>query len=47
VAYYAGIPLDLSARLDVATASVSVLVLGATGAARLVCLNHTGDLPER
>jgi probable phosphomutase (TIGR03848 family) len=44
VAYYLGLPLDLFQRLDVATASVTVLSFGAFGA-RLQALNLTGAVP--
>lgn len=43
LAYYAGIPLDLSLRLEISLASVSVLALN-VGEARLLRLNDTGRL---
>jgi broad specificity phosphatase PhoE len=44
LAYYAGIPLDLTLRIEVGLASVSVLALWDDGA-QIRCINHTGDLP--
>lgn len=45
IAYYAGIPLDLYARIGVAPASVSVLAIG-DGMPRIVKVNDTGSLEE-
>jgi probable phosphoglycerate mutase len=45
VAYYVGIPLDLIHRIDLRTASITVLALGNHGA-QLVRLNDTGELPK-
>jgi len=46
VAYFAGIPLDLTHRLEVSPASVSVLALDDEGA-RVLGLNDTGALAPR
>jgi probable phosphomutase (TIGR03848 family) len=43
LAYYLGIPLDLSLRVEIGLASVSLLALNA-GEARLLLLNDTGSL---
>lgn len=43
IAYYAGIPLDLSLRVEIGMASVSVLALNA-GDARLLRVNDMGSL---
>jgi probable phosphoglycerate mutase len=45
IAYYAGIPLELYARIGVSPASVSVLSVG-EGPPRLVKVNDTGSLSE-
>jgi probable phosphoglycerate mutase len=45
IAHYVGLPLDLFQRLEVGTASVSVLSFGTTGS-RLLALNVTGGLPQ-
>jgi probable phosphomutase (TIGR03848 family) len=45
IAYYAGIPLELYARIGVSPASVSVLWVG-EGAPRIVKVNDTGSLAE-
>jgi probable phosphoglycerate mutase len=42
IAHYAGIPLDLIGRIEIDTASVSVLVVDDFNA-HIVCINHTGD----
>jgi probable phosphoglycerate mutase len=44
VAHYVGLPFDLFQRLEIATASVSVLSFGHLGA-RLLGLNLTGSIP--
>lgn len=43
VAWYAGVPLDLFQRIEVAPASVSVVELGEDGV-RIVAVNHAGEL---
>lgn len=43
VAYFTGVPLDLSRRLEIATASITTLTLSADDA-RLVTLNDTGSI---
>lgn len=45
LAFYAGVPLDLALRLEVDVASASVVEVGDEGA-RILCLNHTGELPR-
>jgi probable phosphoglycerate mutase len=45
IAHYVGLPLDLFQRLEIGTASVSVLSFGKTGS-HLLALNITGGLPE-
>jgi probable phosphoglycerate mutase len=43
LAYYLGIPLDLIARFELSPASVSIVQAG--DALRVLCLNHTGEIP--
>jgi probable phosphoglycerate mutase len=43
IAHYAGIPLDLVGRVEIDTASVSVLKLNGF-CANIICVNHTGDI---
>jgi probable phosphoglycerate mutase len=45
VAHYAGLPLDLFQRLVISPASVTVFAFTRFGP-RLICLNHTEDLPS-
>jgi probable phosphoglycerate mutase len=45
VAHYAGLPLDLFQRLVISPASVTAFAFTRFGP-RLVCLNHTEDLPS-
>jgi probable phosphomutase (TIGR03848 family) len=45
VAYYAGLPLDLFQRLTISPASVTAFSFTRMGA-RLICANHTEDLPS-
>jgi probable phosphomutase (TIGR03848 family) len=45
IAYYAGIPLELYARIGIAPASVSALSIGA-GPPRMVKVNDTGSLSD-
>ena len=45
VAHYAGLPLDLFQRLTISPASVTAFAFTRFGP-RLVCLNHTDDLPS-
>ena len=44
VAYYLGLPLDLFQRISISPASVTAFSFTRFGP-RLICLNHTGDLP--
>jgi len=44
VIHHLGMSLDYILRLEISPASVSVLEAGAWGS-RVVCLNHTGDVP--
>jgi probable phosphoglycerate mutase len=44
VAHYAGMPLDHMLRLEIGPASVTVVEAGDWGP-RILCLNHTGELP--
>jgi broad specificity phosphatase PhoE len=46
VAHYAGVPIDLVARIAIDVASVSVLAVDDAGA-RVLCVNRTGQLPPR
>ncbi|MGE0127371.1 MAG: histidine phosphatase family protein [Blastocatellales bacterium] len=43
IAYYAGIPLDLFHRVEIGTASVSVVEVGGHYP-HIVCVNNTGEL---
>lgn len=46
IAYFLGVPLDLSRRIEIGLASVSVLALDDDGA-RVPCVNHSGlELPS-
>jgi probable phosphoglycerate mutase len=45
VAHYAGLPLDLFQRLTISPASVTAFAFTHFGP-RLICLNHTDDLPS-
>lgn len=42
IAHFAGIPLDLIGRIEIGTASVSVLMIDDFNA-HILCVNHTGD----
>ncbi len=44
IACYAGIPLDLMLRIEISPASVSVVEINDYGP-RILCVNHTGELP--
>jgi probable phosphoglycerate mutase len=44
IAYFIGVHIDLSHRLEIAPASMSALQVHDWGA-RLLCLNHTGGVP--
>jgi probable phosphomutase (TIGR03848 family) len=44
IAHYAGIPLDFFHRIEIGRASVSVVEIG-DDAPRILCLNHSGQLP--
>ncbi len=44
IAFYAGIPLDLSLRTDIDVTSVSAIAVDDRGA-RVLCINNTGSLP--
>jgi probable phosphoglycerate mutase len=44
VAHYLGLPLDLFQRISISPASVTAFSFTRFGP-RLICLNHTGDLP--
>ena len=43
LAYYCGIPLDLAGRIEISTASISVLELD-LDEARILLINFTGEL---
>jgi broad specificity phosphatase PhoE len=45
IACYAGIPLDLMLRIEISPASVSVVEVNDYGP-RILCVNHTGELPR-
>jgi probable phosphoglycerate mutase len=45
IAHYLSIPIDLILRFDISPASVSVVQLFDDGP-RVLCLNHTGELPR-
>jgi probable phosphoglycerate mutase len=44
LAHFMGIPLDLVLRLEITPASASIVQLNAWSP-RILCLNHTGELP--
>ncbi len=44
VAYFMGIPLDLTLRFEISPASLSVLELSEWGS-RMLCVNDTGEVP--
>lgn len=44
LAHYAGIPIDLSMRLEIGLGSISVMEL-TDGFARILCINHTANGP--
>ncbi len=44
-AHYAGLPMDLFQRLTISPASVTAFAFSRFGP-RLICLNHTGQLPS-
>jgi probable phosphomutase (TIGR03848 family) len=45
LARYLGLSLDSILRLEVAPASVSAIEVSAANSPRVLCVNHTGDLP--
>lgn len=45
VAHYGGVPLDLFQRIEIAPASVSIVVVG-SGVPRLLRLNDAGPIPD-
>ncbi|MGE5499584.1 MAG: histidine phosphatase family protein [Syntrophothermus sp.] len=45
ITYYAGIPLEMMLRINISTASVSIIEVEDWGA-RIHCINESGDIPE-
>lgn len=45
IAYYAGIPLEMMLRINISTASVSIIEVEDWGA-RIHCINESGDIAE-